>query len=144
MQLCFSSSYRPFGSCHATSSSNPDTSGLDKPMWEWLQNANYSGVKKFRQNKVNTWTYTVKLELSIAMHLHACPILIIVFLLQQNNVTSTFYSLGVSRNNPNRPVFLFEMNTYYTYRRNVTVFAKYKAGPPHERIFAVPKVCMLN
>ena len=49
---------RPFGSCHVTELSS-ETSSLDQLMWGWIKNARFSGVKQFRQQKVNMWTYTV-------------------------------------------------------------------------------------
>ena len=56
----FNSLHRPFGSCHVTGLSS-DTSSLNQPMWRWIKNARFSGVKQFRQQKVNMWTYTVSL-----------------------------------------------------------------------------------
>jgi hypothetical protein len=52
--------FRPFGSCHAIGLSSV-ASSLDQPMWGWIKNARFSGVKRFRQQKVNMWTYTVSL-----------------------------------------------------------------------------------
>lgn len=134
----FNSLYRPFGSCHVTGLSS-DTSSLNQPMWRWIKNARFSGVKQFRQQKVNMWTYTVSLYHNIVPN--CLSHLFLFFLCFQDNTTSTFYSLGVSRRNPNKPIFLYEMHTYYTYRRNVTVFAKYKPGPPQNNVFKIPKVC---
>ena len=60
----------------------------------------------------------------------------------QDKEARTFYSLGVSRRNPHKPVFLYKMDTYYTYKRQVLVFEKYRPGPPSAHLFTVPKTCL--
>ena len=52
---------RPFGICYAADTMK-DTFQLDmlaQPMFKWVKKAKFSGVRQFRQRKVNTWTFTV-------------------------------------------------------------------------------------
>ena len=143
--------YRPFGSCHVINGLSSVASSLEQPMWGWIKNARFSGVKRFRQQKVNMWSYTVSLisyysylslvYAQLIASIYSYIYCLIHFFHFQDNTTSTFYSLGVSRRNSNMPIFLYEMHTYYTYMRNVTVFVKYKPGLPHKSIFKRPKVC---
>jgi len=94
--------------CHV----NP-LNGTFQPIWAWVAQAKYSGVRKVRSVDVDTWT---------------------------TQVAGTTFTIGVEANaqNPNAPYFWSSHDSRGDF---FVIFNQFTPGAPPEKDFAVPTVC---
>ena len=57
--------YRPYGFCSRASVPNIKL----VPAWTWINGAEYIGLKKFNQKRVNCWAYNVCCNQIIMQHM---------------------------------------------------------------------------
>ena len=57
----------------------------------------------------------------------------------QDTKTRIYYELGVSKDTPKAPVFLFEDEAGFAFA--VLVYNEYTNGPPEPSVFTVPSIC---
>jgi hypothetical protein len=127
--------FRPFDYCSSTS----DPSIKVVRAWTWIDKAKYIGLKEFKQRRVNVWAYNVSI-FNINM-LDYCIIKLNFDINFQDTQKNVYSEMGVSAENANDPVFIFDDSATSF---GLTVFQTFinTASPPSK--FDVPKSCEKN